>query len=242
MILHRSNNSLRVITFFAIFFKDFSENLGIRVFHAHTEGEGIYYLGFLVFFRGEPFIDGRAVPYDAKNHEEWVRNNARANERSIRNDRPRNSDKSRNFERRRENMQSRDFQPNQPGSPPGAMPHNPNMQSPGGIPPNPDMQNPVPNMGGMPPNSNMHPNMGGPPGVNMQPNMGGMQHNAYAQNKMGGMTPNANMRGPPSPNAGYYNSTPHNGGGQYRDAPPQGGGAPYQGGPPRDFNPRGNYQ
>eukprot|EP00262_Sarcandra_glabra_P000006 TRINITY_DN0_c0_g2_i2.p1 TRINITY_DN0_c0_g2~~TRINITY_DN0_c0_g2_i2.p1 ORF type:complete len:436 (+),score=57.39 TRINITY_DN0_c0_g2_i2:65-1372(+) len=61
-------------------------------------------------YGGEPFIDGKAVPYDPKYHEEWVRNNARANERSRRNDRPRNFDRSRNFERRRENMQNRDFQ------------------------------------------------------------------------------------------------------------------------------------
>ncbi|KAJ8624125.1 hypothetical protein MRB53_032655 [Persea americana] len=61
-------------------------------------------------YGGEPFINGEAVPYDPKYHEEWVRNNARANERSRRNDRPRNFDRSRNFERRRENMQNRDFQ------------------------------------------------------------------------------------------------------------------------------------
>ncbi|KAK1291527.1 Uncharacterized protein QJS10_CPB17g02382 [Acorus calamus] len=41
-------------------------------------------------YGGEPFIDGVAAPYDPKYHEEWVRNNARANERSRRNDRPRN--------------------------------------------------------------------------------------------------------------------------------------------------------
>ncbi|KAG6519366.1 multiple organellar RNA editing factor 8, chloroplastic/mitochondrial-like [Zingiber officinale] len=57
-------------------------------------------------YGGEPFIDGKAVPYDPKYHEEWVRNNARAQERSRRNDRPRNFDRSRNFERRRENMQT----------------------------------------------------------------------------------------------------------------------------------------
>ncbi|KAI3996875.1 hypothetical protein MKX01_021151 [Papaver californicum] len=211
-------------------------------------------------YGGEPFIDGKAVPYDPKYHEEWVRNNARANERSRRNDRPRNNDRSRNFERRRENMQSRDFQPNQPGSPPGGVQHNPNMQSPpggippnrnmqnpgqnmGGMPPHSNMQNPGQNMGGMPPNGNMHQNMGGPPGVHMQPNVGGMQHNTYAQNNMGGMPPNANIRGAPSPNAGYYNNNmPNNGGGQYRDAPPQAGGLPYQGGPPREFNPNGNHQ
>ncbi|XAR68286.1 hypothetical protein NMG60_11003363 [Bertholletia excelsa] len=55
-------------------------------------------------YGGEPFINGQAVPYDPKYHEEWVRNNARANERNRRNrnDRPRNFDRSRNFERRRD--------------------------------------------------------------------------------------------------------------------------------------------
>ncbi|RAL49102.1 hypothetical protein DM860_015093 [Cuscuta australis] len=51
-------------------------------------------------YGGEPFIDGQAVPYDPKYHEEWVRNNARANERNKRSDRPRNFDRSRNFDRR----------------------------------------------------------------------------------------------------------------------------------------------
>ncbi|CBI20208.3 unnamed protein product, partial [Vitis vinifera] len=78
-------------------------------------------------YGGEPFIDGKAVPYDPKYHEEWIRNNARANERNRRNDRPRNFDRSRNFERRRENMQNRDFQAPMQNSPP-------NMG--GGPPPN----------------------------------------------------------------------------------------------------------
>ncbi|KAE9621615.1 hypothetical protein Lal_00032599 [Lupinus albus] len=67
-------------------------------------------------YGGEPFINGQAVPYDPKYHEEWVRNNARANERNRRNDRPRNADRSRNFDRRRENVVSRDMQ--NPGGPP----------------------------------------------------------------------------------------------------------------------------
>ncbi|KAL3631455.1 hypothetical protein CASFOL_024439 [Castilleja foliolosa] len=54
-------------------------------------------------YGGEPFINGQAVPYDPKYHEEWVRNNSRANERNRRNDRPRNNDRSRNFERRNQN-------------------------------------------------------------------------------------------------------------------------------------------
>uniref|UniRef100_A0A7N0VB63 MORF/ORRM1/DAG-like MORF domain-containing protein n=1 Tax=Kalanchoe fedtschenkoi TaxID=63787 RepID=A0A7N0VB63_KALFE len=71
-------------------------------------------------YGGEPFINGQAVPYDPKYHEEWVRNNARAQERNKRNDRPRNFDRSRNFERRRENMQNRDVENR--GPPPPNMP------------------------------------------------------------------------------------------------------------------------
>ncbi|KAF3442427.1 hypothetical protein FNV43_RR16343 [Rhamnella rubrinervis] len=39
-------------------------------------------------YGGEPFINGKAVPYDPKYHEEWIKNNARAMERNRRN-RPR---------------------------------------------------------------------------------------------------------------------------------------------------------
>ncbi|RZR75186.1 hypothetical protein BHM03_00051508 [Ensete ventricosum] len=88
-------------------------------------------------FAKEPFIDGKAVPYDPKYHEEWVRNNARAQERSRRNDRPRNFDRSRNFERRRENMQN--FQ-NRP--PPMANQDFQNHNAQNVMPPN--VQNPMP--------------------------------------------------------------------------------------------------
>ncbi|GER53458.1 plastid developmental protein DAG [Striga asiatica] len=94
-------------------------------------------------YGGEPFIDGRAVPYDPKYHDEWIRNNNRANERNRRNDRPRNFDRSRNFERRKDNLNS------------GGGPQNYNNVRP------PPQQN-APNAGGMnagqgnhlPPNSN----------------------------------------------------------------------------------------
>ncbi|RWV81485.1 hypothetical protein GW17_00057091, partial [Ensete ventricosum] len=92
---------------------------------------------FWVKITGEPFIDGKAVPYDPKYHEEWVRNNARAQERSRRNDRPRNFDRSRNFERRRENMQN--FQ-NRP--PPMANQDFQNHNAQNVMPPN--VQNPMP--------------------------------------------------------------------------------------------------
>ncbi|CAK8535031.1 unnamed protein product [Lathyrus sativus] len=182
-------------------------------------------------YGGEPFINGQAVPYDPKYHEEWVRNNARANERNRRNDRPRNADRSRNFDRRRENVVNRDMQTRPPVQNPG-----PNMAGPphnaGGFPPNNAGGFPPNNAGGYPPNnaggyapappSNQGgyapnnttggyppPNMGGPP-----PNMGrpppppnsgyGMPQNNYPGNN-GGVQQNQNMGGLP-PNAGWANN------------------------------------
>ncbi|KAI5333071.1 hypothetical protein L3X38_023201 [Prunus dulcis] len=112
-------------------------------------------------FIGEPFINGEAVPYDPKYHEEWIRNNSRANERNRRNDRRRNYDRSRNFDRRRENMQNRDFQnrgqpptPNQAEQNPGPNTPGPanNMRTPNNMAPLP------PNAGPMPHHNNMSPN------------------------------------------------------------------------------------
>ncbi|KAE8683764.1 Multiple organellar RNA editing factor 8 [Hibiscus syriacus] len=155
-------------------------------------------------YGGEPFINGQAVPYDPKYHEEWVRNNARANERNRRNDRPRNYDRSRNYERRRENMQpNRDMPPSQGIQNTAGMPPN-NM---GGMPP------PNNNMGGMPPPNNM----GGMPPPN---NMGGMPP---PNNNMGGMPPPNNMRGMPPPNNMGGMSPPNNMGGM---SPPNMGNMP----------------
>ncbi|XP_061354684.1 multiple organellar RNA editing factor 8, chloroplastic/mitochondrial [Gastrolobium bilobum] len=171
-------------------------------------------------YGGEPFINGQAVPYDPKYHEEWVRNNARANERNRRNDRPRNADRSRNFDRRRENIVNRDMQ----GRPPPMPNAGPNMagappSNAGGFPPN--------NAGGFPPN-----NAGGygppsnPGGYAPPPsNPGG-----YAPPNAGGYAPPSNMGGPPPsgpggygpPNAGGY--SPPNAAGGY--PPPNMGGAP----------------
>ncbi|XP_073013780.1 multiple organellar RNA editing factor 8, chloroplastic/mitochondrial-like [Typha latifolia] len=166
-------------------------------------------------YGGEPFIDGQAVPYDPKYHEEWVRNNARANERSRRNDRPRNFDRSRNFERRRENMQNfqnreappmpnQEFQ-NRDGSPmpPRDAPPMPNSHNAMPQPPNRDF-NAMPNRSGMAP----PPNVSGPP-------------NSY-QNQM----PNPQSSYMPGSRPGY-----------------QGGGPGYQGGNPGGFMPSGpGYQ
>ncbi|RDX98937.1 Multiple organellar RNA editing factor 8, chloroplastic/mitochondrial, partial [Mucuna pruriens] len=158
-------------------------------------------------YGGEPFINGQAVPYDPKYHEEWVRNNARANERNRRNDRPRNADRSRNFDRRRENVVNRDMQsrPPMPGAPPS---------NAGGFPPN--------NAGGFPPNNagGYAPpgNMGGPPPGNQggyaPPHAGG-----YAPPNAGGYAPPNAAGGYPPPNMG---GGPPNMGGGYGP----GGGVP----------------
>ncbi|XP_054814501.1 multiple organellar RNA editing factor 8, chloroplastic/mitochondrial-like [Prosopis cineraria] len=194
-------------------------------------------------YGGEPFINGQAVPYDPKYHEEWVRNNARANERNRRNDRPRNADRSRNFERRRENIVNRDTQgrppmPGPPSNPVGVPPTQPGGYSPnnpagyphhqGGYPPN--------SQGGYPPNN---------PGGYSASNPGGYAANnpgGYAANNPGGYAPN-NPGGYPPNNPGGY--PPNNPGGyppsQMGGYPPsQMGGFPSNnmgGGPP---NSQGN--
>nr|XP_043622869.1 multiple organellar RNA editing factor 8, chloroplastic/mitochondrial [Erigeron canadensis] len=189
-------------------------------------------------YGGEPFIDGVAVPYDPRYHEEWIRNNARANERNRRNDRPRNFDRSRNIERRRENMQTNRGSPNMGGSPPPSS----NM----GAPPSNNMGGPVPNNMGGPPSNNIGgpppsnyrgpPNMGGPPPGNMggPPSMGGPPHgNMGGPPSMGGPPPGnmgrpSNMGGPP----------PHNMAGRPQGGPPNMGGVPPNNwnGPPQPYN------
>ncbi|KGN53590.1 hypothetical protein Csa_015258 [Cucumis sativus] len=67
-------------------------------------------------YGGGPFINGQAAPYDSKYHEEWIRNNAKANSRRDVNGR-RNFDRSRNFEKR-ENMQNGEFPNNVSASQP----------------------------------------------------------------------------------------------------------------------------
>ncbi|URE02422.1 DAG protein, chloroplast precursor [Musa troglodytarum] len=115
-------------------------------------------------YGGEPFIDGKAVPYDPKYHEEWVRNNARAQERSRRNDRPRNFDRSRNFERRRENMQH--FQ-NREAPPMQNQQEFQNRDAQNAMPQN--AQSPMPSRD-VPPTPNRDPNTMPPP--NYTPNAG----------------------------------------------------------------------
>ncbi|KAF7822647.1 multiple organellar RNA editing factor 8, chloroplastic/mitochondrial [Senna tora] len=187
-------------------------------------------------YGGEPFINGQAVPYDPKYHEEWVRNNARANERNRRNDRPRNADRSRNFDRRRENIVNRDMQgrppmqnagPNMGGVPSG----NPGGFSPmGGAPPSNAGGYPPSNQGGYPPNQGGYPpNQGGyPPNqVGYTPNNQG----GYPPNNQGGYPPNNSGGYPPNNQGGY---PPNNQGGY---PPNMGGGPPSQTGgfPPRNM-------
>ncbi|KAJ0249283.1 Multiple organellar RNA editing factor 8 [Hirschfeldia incana] len=197
-------------------------------------------------YGGEPFIDGKAVPYDPKYHEEWIRNNARANERNRRNDRPRNFDKSRNFERRRENMAGGPPPPQRPpmGGPP---------QNHGGPPPPPNnmgRQSPPPQYGGPPP-----PNYVGAPPPPQNNNMGGQRppanYGGAPPSNYGGPPP-SNYGGPPPPN--YGGAPPQNNMGgapppNYGGAPPPPnyGGAPPQnsmggGGPPNAGWSGNNYQ
>ncbi|KAM0851433.1 hypothetical protein ACQ4PT_052416 [Festuca glaucescens] len=199
-------------------------------------------------YGGEPFINGEAVPYDPKYHEEWVRNNARANERSRRNDRPRNFDRSRNFERRRENMQNsqnREAPPGQQGfngPPPG---HNPGNMPPPPPPPGQNRgNNPPPYTQGGP--SNYQPQMQNPQaaytpgGAPQMPNPqtgytpGGAGH---MQNPQTGYTPGGagHMQ---NPQTGYTPGgapqMPNQQGGYMPSGAPnyqQGGPAGYQGGP-----------
>ncbi|KAK9152986.1 hypothetical protein Sjap_000466 [Stephania japonica] len=166
-------------------------------------------------YGGEPVIDGKAVPYDPKYHEDWIRNNARANERSRRNDRPRNFDRSRNFERRRENMQNRDFQDRGvPNAAPNTNMYN-NAPNLAGMPPSANTQNTVPNMGGMPSNPSMQSNYG---------NVGGGMSNAANRDFQyggGGGSPYQNREAPGgTPNFNYNNNyMPNRDGGK--------GGSPY---------------
>uniref|UniRef100_A0A7N0SZ53 MORF/ORRM1/DAG-like MORF domain-containing protein n=1 Tax=Kalanchoe fedtschenkoi TaxID=63787 RepID=A0A7N0SZ53_KALFE len=168
-------------------------------------------------YGGEPFINGQAVPYDPKYHEEWVRNNARAQDRNKRNDRPRNFDRSRNFERRRENMQNRDFEnrgPPPPNTPPPQVVSGPNMSPPPtNFPPQNAPQSNMPrnNYSPLPPHSNVPqnnfpPQNNYPPQGNYPPHHQGNYpsppNNFQPQNSY--PPPQNNMGNFPQPNMGTY--------------------------------------
>ncbi|KAG9459784.1 hypothetical protein H6P81_004292 [Aristolochia fimbriata] len=150
-------------------------------------------------YGGEPFIDGKAVPYDPKYHEEWIRNNARANERSRRNDRPRNFDRSRNFERRRENMQNRDVNVASNPMPNRNMQTSPNPGAVGGGPAPYQSQGSVPTGGYQ--NQGVAPNSGHPSQVQGVPSGGYQNLNQGAVPNRGGYQ---GAGGVPS-NPGYQN-------------------------------------
>ncbi|KAF5181039.1 Multiple organellar rna editing factor 8 protein [Thalictrum thalictroides] len=204
-------------------------------------------------YGGEPFINGQAVPYDPKYHEEWVKNqNASKNRRD--------KGRPRNFERRRENMQNtRDVQPPADRNRSGMQNPGANVGS-GGLP-TPYVQNSGQNNSGMPaPAANMQnnvPNQGGVP----VPNQGGVPapNAGYSNNmNMGNGVPNQGGV-PPRPNAGpgYSNNTnTWNGVPNYAGMPPRDAGSnvayynnvnmgnnvPNHGGmPPRDAGPNAGY-
>ncbi|PIA59369.1 hypothetical protein AQUCO_00400329v1 [Aquilegia coerulea] len=145
-------------------------------------------------YGGEPFINGQAVPYDPKYHEQWVRNKIDSENRGRRNkDRPRNFDRSRNFERRRENIQNnRDDRP-------------PADSNRGGMP-TPYVQNSGTNNSGMPaPTANMQNNVPSHGDVSPAPNVGYSNN----MNMRNGVPNNGDV--PPRPNVGYSNMNTGNG-------------------------------
>nr|AAU44407.1 hypothetical protein AT1G53260 [Arabidopsis thaliana] len=133
-------------------------------------------------YGGEPFIDGKAVPYDPKYHEEWIRNNANATNENRRPRRPRNSDGGRN-DRGNQDTGYRRPPPNQGmGGAPPPPPHignNPNM------PPHIQPPNMNQNYRGPPPPPNMNQNYQGPPAPNMNQNYQGPPPSNMGQNYQG---------------------------------------------------------
>ncbi|XP_023514966.1 multiple organellar RNA editing factor 8, chloroplastic/mitochondrial [Cucurbita pepo subsp. pepo] len=185
-------------------------------------------------YGGEPFINGQAVPYDPKYHEEWVRNNARANERNRR-----NSDGSRNFNRR-EHTRNREFPNASPTS--GTAPSNMPPRNHDGLPQGNYSRPPPP-----PPNTFSRPpppppppssNFSGPP----PPRPNNFSGPPPPPNNFSRPPPppQNNFSGPPPPRPPQNNFSvppPHN----YAPPPPYNSGAPpppYNSGapPPPPYN------
>ncbi|GAB2229881.1 hypothetical protein Droror1_Dr00014137 [Drosera rotundifolia] len=203
-------------------------------------------------YGGEPFIDGRPVPYDPKYHEEWERNNAKAMERNRRNDRPRSGDRARNFERRRQNMQNPDFQrgplpfqpPQQNVAPNNAVPPPPQYNAPNNAPPQYNAPSNAPPQYNAPSNgppqynapSNAPPQYNAPSNAPPQynaPSNAQPQYNVTNAPNMGGISQN-NMNGAPNfaghpPN--HMQGTPQNnmGNAPNMGGPPNPGAPPYRG-------------
>ncbi|XP_059663801.1 multiple organellar RNA editing factor 8, chloroplastic/mitochondrial-like [Cornus florida] len=145
-------------------------------------------------YGGEPFINGRVVPYDPKYHKEWVRNANRRNNRNMR-----------NLERN-EIVQKQDSQTPTVNlstqNPEHSMAEVPPSNAEGAL----DMQMPSSktgswsNMGGMQANSSeATPNVGGIQSDNMggAPNIGGMQANSTEVAPNVGGIQSYNMGGTP---------------------------------------------
>nr|GME02675.1 multiple organellar RNA editing factor 8, chloroplastic/mitochondrial-like [Ipomoea batatas]GME19846.1 multiple organellar RNA editing factor 8, chloroplastic/mitochondrial-like [Ipomoea batatas] len=193
-------------------------------------------------YGGEPFINGQAVPYDPKYHEEWVRNNARANERNRRNDRPRNFDRSRNFERRQMANQNAQNPGPRPNFQPGPGPNQGNFA-------------PGPNQGNFAPGSNQGnfapgPNQGnnGPsnygPGPNQSNSASWPNQNSSAPGpNQNNYAPGQNQNYPPPPGPNQHNYPPPPGPNQQNYPPPgpnQHMSANYAPGPNQNYTPGPN--
>ncbi|KAJ1255083.1 hypothetical protein BS78_K291500 [Paspalum vaginatum] len=193
-------------------------------------------------YGGEPFINGEAVPYDPKYHEEWVRNHARANVKP-------KGVRVKNIERRdvppRQGFNAPPPPPSQNQMPPReGMRHNmspPQLPHANGGSPNYQPQMPNPQAGYTPVDAH-HYQQGGPPGGYQGSNQGyqgpayrGYQGNPHQGGNQGYQGPA--YRGPPpsyqgrNPNPPPYegvnpNSPPYQGGNPITPPYPP----PYQGG------------
>ncbi|KAG7600440.1 hypothetical protein ISN44_As06g045430 [Arabidopsis suecica] len=186
-------------------------------------------------YGGEPFIDGKAVPYDPKYHEEWIKNNDSSNSRTRR---PRTLSGTRKFERRRENVRG-----NQDTGDRGPPPN----QGLGGAPPPPPHIGNNPNMPPHMPPPTMNQNYRGPPPPNMGQNYQGPPPPNMNQNYQGPPPPNMgqNYQGPPPPNMNqqnYQGPPPSNMGQSYQGPPPSNTGQNYRGPSPPPPNMSQNYQ
>ncbi|KAJ0457985.1 hypothetical protein HanIR_Chr15g0780001 [Helianthus annuus] len=196
-------------------------------------------------YGGEPFIDGKAVPYDPRYHEEWIKNNERANQRNKRNT-PRNNERPRNFERRRENMQNNRGPPNMDGPPPNMRPQGPpsppyNRGPPQSPPPpyNAGPQGPPsppynrgPPQGPPPPPYNRGPPQSPPPPYNAGPQSPPPPYNAGPPNTRPQNPPNYQHQGQYGPNSGWM---PNNAAPNYQQQGQYGPNNP-------DYQQQGQYQ
>lgn len=152
-----------------------SAYLANQAYTAYPYGDFVWRFFFLVvYLAGEPFIDGKAVPYDPKYHAEWMKNQAEAAKKKK--DENPESEKPKVSQRR--HLLNRDIPSKDP--PKNGAPNT------GGMPENSEL-----NMEGMSQNSES--NIGEMP---LNPADGGnaAEDEGMEQNDMGGMPAN-NMGG-----------------------------------------------